>query len=421
MIGSVQRSGQAVISTNCSGNAESLQHHLDDKEDDLTSSTLDLTETSFHQYSRSRNFRSNRSRRNVEPNGNSLLVASTSVASLNNDNDPWVNMFHDVLVEAHEGGAAKVRSDRVNQKLAQAPPCDSRNITYNRKLAVAVEVPLRNNDVNANTTALEYNPANDQVYQEKHKTRQMFYVFFTIVMLLIFIVIGVTVTLVVLKMNQHNNDSATSATATHQIEIDPRAQEIHHFISHQLSINITVLNIENSPENPYARAIHWMIYSDPLRLQSHHPNLIQRFLLVYYYYAVTPSTSTYSSLIQNGWKYCGPVITNGTWYYDDETDQSIGGETSSSTDNISDKSKTSGAGEISRCPPPNLQVSAKTMDDLPIFYKLMVKRWLSQYNECQWMGVHCDSSGQVHSIELGKITICQLPPVQMERHTSSIR
>jgi hypothetical protein len=99
-----------------------------------------------------------------------------------------------------------------------------------------------------------------------------------------------------------------------------------------------------SPESPYAKALDWMIRQDPMELvPGVDSNLVQRYIMAYFYYATTA----------NGpWRSCNPAVGN----------------------------------ELEFC----------------YLIKVPAIRWLGSVHECQFAGVACNDKMQVIRLELSK-------------------
>lgn len=107
---------------------------------------------------------------------------------------------------------------------------------------------------------------------------------------------------------------------------------------------------------PYARALHWITYNDPMEITPDKPTFYQRYFMAYFYFATTQAKP---------WRSCNPP---------DEQ-----------------------AGEDSICTYERLLVP------FPIVSRVSVPgsiRWLSKEEECSWVGVRCDEFAQVSEIDL---------------------
>jgi len=105
-------------------------------------------------------------------------------------------------------------------------------------------------------------------------------------------------------------------------------------------------------DSPYARAAEWIYDDDPLQLLQGSENLIQRYLLVLFYFSTTKNRP---------WKSCNP---------------SVGIETEACN-------------------------FTKLVRTFPEVYELVPwYRWLSGRHECDWAGVICDEFNQTRALEL---------------------
>jgi hypothetical protein len=104
--------------------------------------------------------------------------------------------------------------------------------------------------------------------------------------------------------------------------------------------------------NPYNKALAWIETADPMSMTAYSPNLVQRFIAAYFYYA--------TSMLRD-WASCGPHDTDTSCTYLQVTD----------------------------------------MNPLTIAEVPDCTRWLSSMGECSWVGVECDSTtAQIKKIEL---------------------
>jgi hypothetical protein len=109
------------------------------------------------------------------------------------------------------------------------------------------------------------------------------------------------------------------------------------------------------PNNPYSKALDWIVEDDLMALSDSDPTLVQRFTAAYLYFATTRAQP---------WASCGPA-------------------------------------------------AATTEDPINCVYKFQSPaavldvpgiRWLSESSECDWVGVSCNSLGEIFKIEL--CTLC---------------
>jgi hypothetical protein len=110
--------------------------------------------------------------------------------------------------------------------------------------------------------------------------------------------------------------------------------------------------------SPYYKAFDWITFHDPKAYAPDSPNLVQRYFVVYLYFA----TST-----QRPWGTdCAPAkhinITTGCSY---------------------------------------TMITQKDDEDVyDELVKFTAERWLSDTNVCQWAGIGCDDAGQIQKIDL---------------------
>ena len=103
------------------------------------------------------------------------------------------------------------------------------------------------------------------------------------------------------------------------------------------------------PFSPYARALDWITFYDPLQLTANHAQFEQRYLAAYLYFATT---------LTQPWAYCNPPNA-----------------TSSSS-----------------CAYQGIRHGH------PV--ERLAHRWLSAETECVWAGLHCNAQGVIHQIEI---------------------
>ena len=111
----------------------------------------------------------------------------------------------------------------------------------------------------------------------------------------------------------------------------------------------------------YLKALDWIVHSDPTAPLPEDPNLLQRFLAAYVYFATS---------VEHEWAGCGPP--------------------------------TPYSGNI--C---TFQEVHRFGDDTTL--SVQGSRWLSGTNECHWVGISCDEeSKQIVKISLSKSPLCAL-------------
>jgi hypothetical protein len=110
--------------------------------------------------------------------------------------------------------------------------------------------------------------------------------------------------------------------------------------------------------NAYSRALWWITYVDPMKILPDDPNLFQRYLLAYLYYATSQKSA---------WNNCNPPNVD--------------------------------AGEDQYCVNGQWGSGGERLFTNPIPGQI---RWLSDNHECSWAGVVCDTFGQVQTLQLSK-------------------
>lgn len=122
--------------------------------------------------------------------------------------------------------------------------------------------------------------------------------------------------------------------------------------------NVVGGDVIEDESSPYAKALYWITYKDPMEMTPDEPNFLQRYFMTYVYYATTETKPWYS---------CNPP--------DEE------------------------AGENEYCVYERLVSPTPVVSRVPAVDSI---RWLSKVSECSWVGVLCDEFDQVRSIDLSK-------------------
>jgi hypothetical protein len=207
-------------------------------------------------------------------------------------------------------------------------------------LAVAFAVEEDDDDIFI-PAAVEYDPdAKPPMYRNRRFRLYAFLAFVVLVVVAVGAAVGVTL----------SQDNTTETAAP--IPLDPREQ---------VGIRENVERVIGSDKlddqsSPYAKALNWITFTDPMQLTPDAPNFMQRYLAAYLYYATTEKRPWYS---------CNPP---------NET-----------------------AGEDSNC------LFQKLVGiDPPEYAPIPWNRWLSEAHECQWAGVFCDQQEMYRGIELRK-------------------
>lgn len=201
---------------------------------------------------------------------------------------------------------------------------------------LAIAVPVMEEDENVFIpSAVEYDPdAKPPLY---HNRRFRLYA-----ALSLFIVVVLAVGFGVGMALGKNDDSSGRSQGALDIE--------------ELVTRVIGADLLEDTLSPYAKALRWIAYSDPLALTTEEPTLMQRYIAAYFYYATSESRP---------WGSCNPPVEG-----EDEACEYL--------------KLVSIAPELVRSPVPGSV------------------RWLSQAPECEWIGVFCDEFGQIRSIDLSK-------------------
>jgi hypothetical protein len=200
-------------------------------------------------------------------------------------------------------------------------------------LAVAVAVEEDERDVYL-PSAVEYDPdAKPPVYRNRRFRMYAYLALITVIVVTVGAVLGITLT------NEGSPEIPIRATVG-------------------IRENVALFVGSNEPfddvSNPYRKALDWIMFDDPMAVTPDHPNLNQRFLAAYFYFATS---------VKKPWDGdCAPAV--------DEKD-------ACKYEYV-----------ISLVP--------KITDTIHGF------RWLSGVDECSWVGVNCDESLQIRGIDLSE-------------------
>jgi hypothetical protein len=203
---------------------------------------------------------------------------------------------------------------------------------------MAVALPV---DVNAmfTPTAVEYD-ADAKSSTRITNRRRGLYVFFALSAVIIGIV-GVSVGIV---LSNSNTDNYTS-------DIKSPNQTTNYIYRERVAQFVGDIELDDV-NNPYRKALDWISTRDPMLTTPENPRFIQRFILAYFYYATSANQPWVSD--------CAP---------------------SNDTDNYNCKEK--------------IKYSEDRVGEQNAF------KWLSNTDECEWAGLHCDFKKQIDSIKLG--------------------
>jgi hypothetical protein len=199
-----------------------------------------------------------------------------------------------------------------------------------------------------------------QINPKSRRRRQILYAgaYIGCVALFIFVVVVVVVT----TKSSANSDSVNSL-AEKRTRV---GEEITIHLEAILGYEFFQKDASQSKES----ALKWLVFDDPLQLNRSDPNLLQRFLLAYFYQTMT---------VKGPWRGCNPTVHKARTFQNN-TDlchyEGLLGDGTFST------------------PGYELQYGK--------YAEVLATRWLTGTNECQWAGVFCDENNLLEKIHLGK-------------------
>ena len=196
--------------------------------------------------------------------------------------------------------------------------------------------------------AMEYDP---DVEPPLHRNRRFrFYaIITTLVIVLVGAAVGVTIPLLFSKDNGENSPTFAPTDA-------PTTTAEGIYRDQFIAVVGPQVNVDNSA---YDRAAHWIMYEDRQRLSPLSESLIQRYILVLFYFKTTDNEAT-------PWKSCNRPRFN----------------------------------EDATC---DFQYFTRSsLDDSIIFQPEKATRWLSNTHECDWVGVNCDEGAIVVALDICK-------------------
>lgn len=205
-------------------------------------------------------------------------------------------------------------------------------------LAVAIEVNDEDSVDEYIPSAVEYDPdAKPPIY--KNRRFRLYAVLVSIVLIAIGAGTGVGV---VMTKDDYNGPTMAPTSIREGLGI---RQEVERAVGKEV--------LEN-PASPYSKALEWMTFDDPNELEPEAPNFIQRYLLVYLYFATTTDRL---------WETCNP-------------------------------------------PKEDEGVLCKFKKLVNIFPEELLfvdsARWLSSAHECNWAGLFCDEEDVLRAMDLSK-------------------
>jgi hypothetical protein len=196
--------------------------------------------------------------------------------------------------------------------------------------------------------AMEYDP---DAKPPLHKNRRFrFYaIITTLVIVLIGTAVGVTIPLLFSKDNGENSPTFAPTDA-------PTTTAEGIYRDQFIAVVGPQVNVDDSAHD---RAAHWIMYEDRQRLSPLSESLIQRYILVLFYFKTTNNEAT-------PWKSCNRPRFNEDAACDFQ--------------------------HFTRSP----------LDDSIIFEPEKATRWLSNMHECDWVGVTCDEGAIVVALDICK-------------------
>jgi len=228
--------------------------------------------------------------------------------------------------------------------------------------------------------------SNDDHLKVQRKRRNIKMAVVMLVSVLTIVAVAViTAVLLGKQTEEHERDHQLEHGQYTTSHMSSRAVDIPNRISDALSISAAANNQQqvqqSSPSPAYKRALHWILVEDPMLLPADAENLVQRFVIVLFYFATTE---------EGPWSTCNR-------------------------------------------PPP--VPPEKQTDDAPVCYldQLLTRAggvvldlyeseyveipavpWLSNQHECSWAGLVCSSTkNHIHSIQLDNMNLAGTLPVEL--------
>ena len=215
-----------------------------------------------------------------------------------------------------------------------------------RGLAVAVAVEEEEDDMFI-PSAVEYDPdAKPPMYRNRRFRLYAFLALVIIVVIAVGVAVGATM--------GTKKDDGVVADPTPAPTSAPTAFREGFGIRAQIESMVGSEKLED-PESPYAKALEWITFDDPMQITPEATNFIQRYTAAYFYYATT---------------------TDGPWLSCNPPEDPWSGETACSYRKL-------------------VSVYPNTYQDYPW------TAWLSNTTECEWAGVFCDDQMQIRTLDLG--------------------
>lgn len=225
-------------------------------------------------------------------------------------------------------------------------------------LAIAVAVEEDPDDIFI-PSAIEYDPDSKPPVYKNRRFRLYGFLACAIVVL---VAIGAAVTGTLGRDDGAGDFEPTAAPTTYRESLGIEAQ-VKRVVGGELL---------EDPESPYARALEWITFDDPMQMMPEHPSFIQRYVAAYFYFATSED---------GPWRSCNPP--EDPW----------SGETKCSFSKLS---------------------SVFPLGFTPIPWNA----WLSKISECEWAGIMCDEHGQVRTIDLCKYHTVH--PIGCDSHARTV-
>ena len=222
---------------------------------------------------------------------------------------------------------------------------------------VAVAAAVRAGDdvigMEISGTAREFDPRRDQLWYKNRRVR--FYCLFGMIGVVLLVVIGI-LSFSYIRIYDDKNKTLTTIPPTNYRE-SLRALEV------ELESIIPIEKLYNE-ESPYYKAMQWILHKDQRQILADDPLLIQRYILVYFYFATTQNGK--------GWLSCNPPKP--------------------------------GTNEDEFC---LFQEYFPGEDSASYMYNSVpARRWVDKTHECSWAGIRCDGLNQTVEIDLGMLFDC---------------
>lgn len=223
-------------------------------------------------------------------------------------------------------------------------------------LAVAMPVMEDEEDVFI-PSAVEYDPdAKPPLHRNRRFRLYAFLAFFALVAG----AVGATIGIVLNNNNSDNDDGDIHPREKLQIR-----ETIERVVGEQ---NVQDLS------SPYAQAVTWIIYDDPMELTPLDDNFVQRYIMAYFYFATS---------VNGDWFSCAPLNSTAV----------AATMTTSEAEAMLEED--------------NLCVFQQLRSSSPLTYNEIEGqgRWLSALHECEWAGLSCGESQEIRLLDLRTLSI----------------